>query len=153
MSGGAARKAVLQGLLDGGRLERVPASAGLAARLMGEARAHLQAAEKVLTLDAAGSLHLAYDAARKAAGALLAAQGLRATTRGGHVAVQEAAQTCSPAFRAFALIRRRRHDSEYPRADTPTVTTADAVEALERASQMVASAGLLLEGGRLRDFR
>lgn len=153
MSSGAAKKAVLQGLLDAGRLERVPASAALAARLVGEARSHLRAADKVLDLDPAGSLHLAYDAARKAAGALLAAQGLRATTPGGHVAVQEAARACSPAFAAFTLLRRRRHDSEYPRPDTPTVTRADAVEALERASEMVASAGMLLDGGRLREFR
>ena len=148
-----AKRAVLQGLLDAGRLERVPASAAMAERLIGEARSHLRAADKVLTLDPPGSLHLAYDAARKAAGALLAAQGLRATSRGGHIAVQEAARASAPAFAVFALIRRRRHDSEYPRPDSPTVTTADAAEALERATEMVASAALLLDGGRLREFR
>jgi len=153
LTGRGAKKAVLQGLLDAGRLERVPASATLAERLVAEARGHLQAADAVLTLDPGGSLHLAYGAARKAAGALLAAQGLRATTRGGHVAVHEAAGACSAAFGAFTLIRRRRHDSEYPRPDTPTVTTVDASEALRKAGEMVASAERLLEEGRLREFR
>lgn len=53
---------------------------------------HIGLAAQGTDSDPAGALQLAYDAARKAAAALLATQGLRATTRGGHIAVLEAAR-------------------------------------------------------------
>ena len=54
------------------------------------------------TTDLEGSLALAYDAARKAAEALLARQGLRATTRGGHIAVVAAITAPSPGVASSA---------------------------------------------------
>ena len=63
-------------------LERVPPSDDVAARLMADAEAHIRLATKGLTDDPARALQLSYDAARKASAALLAVQGLRATTRG-----------------------------------------------------------------------
>jgi hypothetical protein len=62
---------------------------------------------------------LAYDAARKALTAILENQGLRPTTRGGHLAVYEAvrAQLEAPMgrlLRTFNRMRTRRHDAEYP---------------------------------------
>ena len=42
--------------------------------------------------DPAGAFQMVYDAARKACSALLAVQGLRATSRGGHIAVRDAAR-------------------------------------------------------------
>jgi hypothetical protein len=140
-------------LVAEGRLEKVPASADLAGRLMDEARAHLLAADAVTGIDPSGSLQLAYDAARKAGSALLAVQGLRATSRGGHVAVQEATAVCDPSFAAFARLRRRRHESEYPSLAAPTLTAADAGEAIGQAAGLVRSAAACLESGRLGTFR
>ena len=131
----------------------MPASAELAARLMADAHAHLKAAEAVVDIDPAGCLQVAYDAARKAAGALLAVQGLRATNGGGHIAVQEAARACSPAFAPFARMRRRRHDSESPGPGTPTIVGADAVEGIRQASEMVWAAADLLASGKVRAIR
>ena len=50
-------------------------------------RQTLASAQVLLTTDPSNALVLAYDAARQACTALLAQQGLRQTTTGGHVAV------------------------------------------------------------------
>jgi hypothetical protein len=42
------------------------------------------------TGDLPGAYQLAYDALRKSAASLLEVQGLRATSRGGHIAIQDA---------------------------------------------------------------
>jgi len=66
------------------------------------------AAETLVDTDASSTVTLAYDAARFAALALLAQQGLRATTKGGHLAVDDAvrAQTRSPAAERSSTPRR-----------------------------------------------
>jgi hypothetical protein len=93
---------------------------------------------------------LAYDAARKAMTAILLNQGLRPTSKGGHVVVGEAilAQLDPPhgeTFRPFRWMRPLRNDSEYPRPDRPTATAGDAEEARRCARQMVAKAHELLD--------
>lgn len=73
--------------------------------------------------DLAGGYQLAYDALRKSAASLLVAQGLRPTSRGGHVAVQEAVNaqfgTTVRVLRSFGRIRRARNSFEYPSSETP----------------------------------
>lgn len=66
-------------------MEQVPTSDGVAKRLLADAEAHIGLATKGVEEDPSGTLQLSYDAARKASAALLAVQGLRATTRGGHI--------------------------------------------------------------------
>jgi hypothetical protein len=102
-----------------GELERVTADVAIARRLLEDAGRHLAtAAAAARTADLSGAYQLAYDAFRKSAASLLAVQGLRATSRGGHVAVQEAviAQFGSTVrvFRAFGRIRRARNSFECP---------------------------------------
>jgi len=138
---------VLLSLVAVGRLERVLPAPALADRLMTEARTHLDGARLIVAVDPCGSLQLAYDAARKAATALLAAVGLRATTRGGHLAVQEAVAAFGVGFRSFDRLRRRRHEAEYPGPTTPTTTAADAEEGIEQAAQLVTAAVALLASG------
>lgn len=48
------------------------------------------AAVALSSQDLSGAYQLAYDALRKSTASLLAVQGLRATSRGGHIAVQDA---------------------------------------------------------------
>jgi hypothetical protein len=60
-----------------------------------------------------------HDAVRKSLAALLQIQGLRATTTGGHLAVQYAAKaqfgaTMGAVLRPVDRIRTTRHESEYP---------------------------------------
>lgn len=79
-------------LLDAGELERVTADQRIAQLLLDDASRHLATAAAALSSeDLSGAYQLAYDALRKSAASLLALQGLRATSRGGHVAVQESA--------------------------------------------------------------
>jgi hypothetical protein len=110
-------------LIARGELDRVAASEDLAKRLLREARANLASARTVRARNPGGAMQLAYDAARKAATALLGVQGLRPTSAGGHVAVRRAviAQFGDP-FSRFGRMRRRRHEQEYPDADSPTAT-------------------------------
>jgi uncharacterized protein (UPF0332 family) len=75
-------------LIAQGELEQVTPDLAIAQRLLDDASRHLSTAATALTAeDLSGAYQLAYDALRKSAAALLAAQGLRATSRGGHVAV------------------------------------------------------------------
>lgn len=90
---------------------------------------HVDSALRVADSDPDGAYTLLYDAARKSLAAVLQAQGLRATSRGGHYAIQEAisAQFTKPpprdAFRAFARLRRARNQIEYD--DISTITADD----------------------------
>jgi hypothetical protein len=145
-------------LIDAGELDRVPPSDEVVERLLADASRHVALAERGVDVDPAGSLQLAYDGARKAASSLLAAQGLRSTTTGGHLAVIEAAREQFngpggvPVFGRIDRLRRRRHDSEYPDADSPGVTEDDATDAIEIARDMIDGARKLLDTGRIDRF-
>src|SRR6266487_5858534 len=117
-------RAAIERMLADGELQRVPASREQADRLLIQAKTHVTSAVLVCGDDPAGGYALAYDAARKALTAILENQGLRPTTRGGHLAVLEAirAQLDPPmgqALRPFDRIRRQRHDVEYPSNGCP----------------------------------
>jgi hypothetical protein len=96
---------------------------------------------------------LAYDAARKAATALLALQGLRPTTGGGHIAVVETIRAQFPdvpGLKSLDRLRRRRNDVEYPDPGRHDPLTAEELdEALSVADQAVASARRLADSGAI----
>ena len=140
----------IQELLDAGELEQVTPSEAVARRLLEDAGRHLTtAASAVETGDLTGAYQLAYDAFRKSAASLLASQGLRATSRGGHLAIQEAviAQFGSTVrtFRAFSRIRRTRNSFEYPSAATPGPAVDDVTDAVAVATQARDSAATILD--------
>jgi hypothetical protein len=151
-------RAEVERLIRDGGLERVEPSSDVAARLMSESEAHLRLSKQGVDVDPAGALQLAYDAARKACAALLAVQGLRATTQSGHRALLDAAQAqfndrgANAVFGRLNRLRRTRHASEYPSADSPTVTTQDAEQALRVGSEAVGAARDLFASGRLSRF-
>ncbi len=101
------------------------------------------------TGDLSGAFQLAYDAFRKSGASLLAVQGLRATSRGGHLAVQEAipAQSGSTVrvFRAFGRIRRSRNSFEYPSTTAP----GPSPDAITVATQAREAATTILDQGVL----
>src|ERR1700733_12915173 len=104
----------IQELIDAGELGQVPPDSELARRMLADARRHLATATAAQsTGDLSGAYQLAYDALRKSAASLLEAQGIRSTSRGGHVAVQDAviAQfgTSIRALRSFSRLRRARN--------------------------------------------
>src|ERR1700751_3218662 len=114
----------MRALVSAGELGQVPPDSELARRMLADAGRHLAtAAAAESTGDLPGAYQLAYDALRKSAASLLEAQGLRATSRGGHVAVQDAATaqfgSSIRALRSFSRIRRARNSFEYPSTETP----------------------------------
>lgn len=83
-------RAEIDRMLADGELERVQASREHADRLLNQARRHLDSAEATCESDPEGAYGTLYDAGRKALWAILANQGLRPTTKGGHLAVYHA---------------------------------------------------------------
>lgn len=152
-------RAEVERLLASGELEQVTPSTDVADRLLRGADAHIRLASRGIDDDPAGALSLAYDAARKASAALLAIQGLRGTTRGGHIAVLDAVRAQfndkggMEVFGRINRLRRRRNTTEYPSADSPGVTSDDANQALVLAREVVKAAKQLLKSGRLEPFQ
>jgi HEPN domain-containing protein len=144
----------IQELIDGGQLAQVPPDSELARRMLADARRHVAtAAAAESTGDLTGAYQLAYDALRKSAVSLLEAQGLRPTSRGGHVAVQDAvlAQFGSSirALRSFSRLRRARNSFECPSTETPVPSGDDVKDAIRVAREVNDAAGKILEGGIL----
>jgi hypothetical protein len=143
------REAV-NGMIERGELERVPASRAHADLLLGQADRHLGSAKVIGGSDATGAYQLLYDAARKALAAVLENQGLRATSRGGHIAVLDAvsAQLDPPLgqiLRPFDRLRRRRNQAEYPAEDRPGFSPEDVDRDLPKVREIVAVAGKVLD--------
>ena len=96
-----------------------------------------------------GAYQLAYDALRKSAASLLEAQGLRATSKGGHIAVQEAVTAQFGAavrtFRSFSRIRRTRNTFEYPSSSAPGPAAEDVDDAVKIATEAHSATGAILD--------
>jgi hypothetical protein len=132
----------LDGMVGRGELERVPASREHADLLLSQARRHLASAKTIAGSDPAGAYQLLYDAARKALAAVLENQGVRATSRGGHIAVRDAlsAQLDPPlggVLRPFDRLRRRRNQVEYPSSSVPVVGADEVERDLPKVAQII----------------
>lgn len=147
---------VIEHLLDARQLQRVPADPLTAAALIASARRHVGSASKSAIDDPEGAFSLAYDAARKAATALLAHQGLRPTTAGGHIVVVEAVNAQFPAvpgLKSIDRLRRRRNQAEYPApASYDPVTTEEANDAVTVAGECIETAARLIDAPQLGVF-
>lgn len=148
---------VIERLLEDRHLEEVPADADTAERLIATARRHISSATNNAESDPEGAFALAYDAARKTATALLAHQGLRPTSTGGHIAVADAINAQFPGIEGLKSIdrlRRRRNQAEYPDPrDYDPVTTDEVDDAVAAASACVDAAEKLLAAPQLGLFR
>ncbi len=144
----------IQELVSAGELGQVPPDTGLARRMLADAGRHLAtAAAAESTGDLSGAYQLAYDALLKSAAGLLEAQGLRATSRGGHIAVQDAviAQFGSSirALRSFSRLRRARNSFESPGTETPGPSEDDVKDAIRVAREVNDAAGKIQDSGIL----
>ena len=142
------RKAV-QKLIDNGRLQRITSSRVHAERLLKQSRNHLTSAAKTAEEDPEGAYNTLYDAARKALVAVLEVQGLRPTSKGGHVVIYDAlkAQIDPPlgnVVATFNRMRKSRHGNEYPSVEEPELTTQDVLEDLAKSIEIVNVAEKLL---------
>jgi uncharacterized protein (UPF0332 family) len=143
-------RAELEGFLAKNELETVTPDLVVADRLIATASLHLESAALLKDAgDLTGAYQVAYDAMRKSSAALLAAQGLRATTSGGHVVVQDAVSAqfgnTSQAFRSFRRIRQARNRFEYPDAGTAGATTDDVDDAIATATKVRDAARTILQ--------
>lgn len=135
-------EATIRDLIEQGNLEQVPASTEQADALVSAAGRHLTSAATVVADDPEGAYAMMYDAARKALAAILTNQGLRATAKGGHVAVYEAvrAQLDPPLgqiLRPFQRMRIRRNEVEYPSTASPAVTTDEVKGDMPKAHDLL----------------
>jgi len=106
----------------------------------------LETARSAVERDPDSAFVLAYDAARQALTGLLAQQGLRPTTKGGHYAVELAVKAqFGPGFRQFGALRRRRNELEYPQRPGDDATLEEASESIAHARQIINVAESLLD--------
>lgn len=120
-------RAEIDKLIADGELQRVPPNREHADQLVVQARKDLASAELLLDTNPKRAYESLYDAARMALTAVLENEGLRPTSRGGHIApyAAVAAQLDPPmgaVLRPFDRMRRTRNRSEYPSFTTPDVT-------------------------------
>jgi HEPN domain-containing protein len=141
----SAGEATVGRLLAAGHVERVQGAQADGASWLDRARRGLEAARVLAESAPDSSVVLAYDAARQACVALLAQQGLRPTTAGGHYVVEEVIRAqFGPALRAFGGLRRRRNELEYPLYPTEQASAAEAAETLKTAGEIIESASKLV---------
>lgn len=106
----------------------------------------LETARLAIERDPDSAFVLAYDAARQALTALLAHQGLRPTTKGGHYAVEQAVRAqFGPGFRQFGALRRRRNELEYPERPGDGATVEEASESVGHSHAIITAAEGLLD--------
>lgn len=141
----SAGEATVERLLAAGHVERVQGAQADGASWLDRARRGLQAARVLAESAPDSSVILAYDAARQACVALLAQQGLRPTTAGGHYVVEEVIRAqFGPALRAFGGLRRRRNELEYPLYPAEQASAAEAAETLKTAAEIIDAATKLV---------
>lgn len=133
-------------LLTSGEMQKLSGAAANGERLLEKATVTLTTARTAVENDPDSAFVLAYDAARQALTALLAHQGLRPTTKGGHYAVEQAVRAqFGPGFRQFGALRRRRNELEYPERPGDDATQDEAAEAIENAGAILAAAKGLID--------
>ena len=138
-------EADIERMLAAGELQRLSAASTDGSGWLGKARRTLDTATSVTDVDPENAYVLAYDATRQACTALLAQQGLRPTTAGGHVVVERAAraQFGSP-FKPYGMLRRRRNELEYPEHPDDSADVDEAKLAITTAEAIVDAVDKLL---------
>ena len=137
----SAGEATVERLLAEGRIERVQGAQADGASWLDRARRGLEAAQVLAESAPDSGVILACDAARQACVALLAQQGLRPTTAGGHYAIEEVIRAqFGSSLRAFGGLRRRRNELEYPLYPTEQASPAEAAETLRTAAEIIEAA-------------
>jgi HEPN domain-containing protein len=138
-------EATVERLVAAGHIERVQGAQADGDSWLERARRSLDAARVLAESAPDSSVVLAYDAARQACVGVLAQQGLRPTTAGGHYVIEETIRAqFGPALRAFGGLRRRRNELEYPLYPTERANAGEAAETLMTAADIIEAAAKLL---------
>ena len=135
----------IEQLITNKQLQQVIGGHANGAHLLLKASRTLETAGQIADKDPDSAYVLAYDAARYAGTAILAQQGLRPTTSGGHYAVEVALRAqFGEGFRPFGAMRRRRNELEYPTGPGGTTTHDEAQKAIQDAKALLMAAQQLL---------
>lgn len=138
-------EATVERLVAAGHIERVQGAQADGDSWLERARRSLAAARVLAESAPDSSVVLAYDAARQACVGVLAQQGLRPTTAGGHYVIEETIRAqFGPVLRAFGGLRRRRNELEYPLYPTEQANAGEAAETLMTAAEIIEAAAKLL---------
>jgi len=138
-------EADVERLLAEGELQSLTGAAADGAQWISKARRTLSTAMGAADADPDSAFTLAYDAARFACTALLAQQGLRGTTKGGHYVVEVAVRgQFGATFDRYGGLRRQRNDIEYPVMVAARLTPNDAQSAIAVATELIDAAEQLL---------
>lgn len=122
------------------RLQQVTGGQAVGEGWLEVARRRLATARLYGADDPESAYILSYDAARHALVGVLAHQGLRGTTEGGHLIVEQITRAqFGAAFAEFSVLRRRRSELEYP------AFPGEKIE-IEELDSAVASAGRIIDG-------
>jgi hypothetical protein len=143
-------RAEIDKLIAEGELQRVPPNREHADQLLVQARKDLASAELLLDTNPKRAYESLYVGARMALTAVLENEGLRPTSRGGHIApyVAVTAQLDPPMgtmLRPFDRLRRTRNRSEYPSFTTPDVAPDNIRADLPVAASIVEVCGSVLD--------
>jgi hypothetical protein len=137
-------EASIERLLAAGELQSVTGARADGQPRIAKARRVLVSAAGLRDSDPESAYVLAYDAARFACAALLTHQGLRATSAGGHYAIDVAVrEQFSGPFEDFGGLRRQRNELEYQLV-TDVVSSTDASRAIDLANKLVNTAEQML---------
>jgi hypothetical protein len=110
-----------------------------------QARRKYETAQLISEVDSESAYVTAYDGARFALVGVLAQQGLRATQKGGHLAVEHAVRAqFGPSFVKFSTLRRRRAELEYPSYPGEMVEEEELLDALRTVDEIIDGAAQLL---------
>lgn len=136
----------IEALIASGELQKLTGDAANGERLLKKAAVTLETARSAIERDPDSAFVLAYDAARQAVTALLAHQGLRPTTKGGHYVVERVVRAqFGPGLRQFGALRRRRNELEYPDRPGDEATVEEAAESVDHSQAIIAAAEGLIE--------
>jgi len=138
-------EAEIEQLIADKQLQQVIGGQANGAHLLQKASRTLETAGEIADQDPDSAYVLAYDAARYAGTAILAQQGLRPTTPGGHYAVEVALRAqFGDGFRSFGAMRRRRNELEYPTGPSETTSQDEAQKAIRDTGGLLLAAQQLL---------
>jgi hypothetical protein len=137
-------EATIERLLAAGELQSVTGANADGQPWITKARRVLTSAAGLCETDPESAYLLAYDAARFACAALLTHQGLRATSAGGHYAIDVAVrEQFGGPFEEFGGLRRQRNELAYQFV-TDSVSSADASRAVSLSKKLVDTAEQML---------
>jgi hypothetical protein len=137
-------------MLSAREIQRVTPSRVHADQLMAQARQNLETAVQNCDANPVVAYSALYDAARYALTAVLENQGLRPTTKGGHIAPYDAVRAqldppAGPRLEPYNQMRRTRHRGEYPDFTGPGIMAADVRDDLPDAEAIVEMCATVLD--------